>query len=112
MDRPRASEVNGIAAPAPDPTASGFAQFSSSDAVQLSQQAGEWNFEVAQLSRGTFHAESSLLGLDSVSLLHIEINQTVSQRGYGPRNMAAIFIPVRIRPPHSPMARCWNRDNA
>ena len=34
-----------------------------------------------------------MLALDGVSLLHITLNQTVRQRGFGPRNMVAIFIP-------------------
>jgi len=72
---------------------SGYAHFIATDAVELSQQTGEWNFEVSQLTKGALHAESTMLTLDGVSLLHITINQTVRQRGFGPRNMAAIFIP-------------------
>jgi AraC family ethanolamine operon transcriptional activator len=63
------------------------------DAVELSQQTGEWNFEVSQLTKGALNAESTMLALDGVSILSITLNQTVRQRGFGPRNMAAIFIP-------------------
>ena len=77
----------------------GFAHSSASDAVQLSQQTGDWNFEVSQLAKGPFNAECGALALDSVNLLHIEISRTVLQRGYGPRNMAAIFIPRPASPP-------------
>ena len=34
-----------------------------------------------------------MLALDGVNLLHMTLNQTVLQRGYGPRNMVAVFIP-------------------
>ena len=71
----------------------GYAQFTATDAVELSQQTGEWNFEVSQLTKGALTAESTMLALDGVNLLHIRLNQTVRQRGFGPRNMAAIFIP-------------------
>jgi AraC family ethanolamine operon transcriptional activator len=71
----------------------GYAKFTATDAVELSQQTGEWNFEVSQLTKGALTAESTMLALDGVSLLHITLNQTVRQRGFGPRNMAAIFIP-------------------
>ena len=74
-------------------TLPGYAQFTATDAVELSQQTGEWNFEVSQLTKGALTAESTMLALDGVSLLHIRLNQTVRQRGFGPRNMAAIFIP-------------------
>jgi len=74
-------------------TAPGFAHFTATDAVELSQQTGEWNFEVSQLTKGALNAESTMLALDGVSLLDIRLNQTVRQRGFGPRNMAAVFIP-------------------
>ena len=74
-------------------SATGFAQFTATDAVQLCQQTGEWNFEVSQLTQGALNAEGTMLALDGVNLLHMKINQTVRQRGYGPRNMAAVFIP-------------------
>ena len=75
------------------PAARGFAHFTATDAFQLSQQTGEWNFEVSQLTKGALNAESTMLTLDGVSLLSITLSQTVRQRGFGPRNMAAIFIP-------------------
>ena len=78
---------------AASPAAPGYAHFTATDAVQLSQQTGEWNFEVSQLTKGVLHAESIMLALDGVSLMNITLNQTVRQRGFGPRNMAAIFIP-------------------
>jgi AraC family ethanolamine operon transcriptional activator len=73
--------------------APGFAHLIATDAVELSQQTGEWNFEVSQLTKGALNAESTMLALDGVSILSITLNQTVRQRGFGPRNMAAIFIP-------------------
>jgi AraC family ethanolamine operon transcriptional activator len=73
--------------------APGFAHLIATDAVELSQQTGEWNFEVSQLTKGALNAESTMLALDGVSVLSITLNQTVRQRGFGPRNMAAIFIP-------------------
>lgn len=75
------------------PSAAGYARFSATDTVQLRQQTGDWDFEVSQLTTGPFTAGSTVLALDGVSLLHIAINQTVLQRGYGPPNMVAIFIP-------------------
>ena len=83
----------------PTPATIGHVYFSASDAVQLSQQAGEWNFEVSQLTRGPFNAQCNALDLENAKLLHVGINQTVTQRGYGPRNMAAIFIPCADSPP-------------
>ena len=71
----------------------GYAHCIATDAVELSQQTGEWNFEVSQLTKGALHAESIMLALDGVSLMDISLDQTVLQRGFGPRNMAALFIP-------------------
>jgi len=74
-------------------SAASYAQYVATDAVELCQQTGEWNFEVSQLTKGPLHVESNLFVLDGVSLLHISMNQTVLQRGYGPPNMVAVFIP-------------------
>lgn len=71
----------------------GYAHFVATDAVELCQRTGEWNFEVSQLTKGALRADSTLLALDGVNLLHMTLNQTVRQRGYGPRNMVAVFIP-------------------
>jgi AraC-like DNA-binding protein len=71
----------------------GYAHCIATDAVQLSQQAGEWNFEVSQLTKGPLFAESRMLALDGVNILHMTLNQTVLQRGFGPPNMVALFIP-------------------
>jgi AraC family transcriptional regulator, ethanolamine operon transcriptional activator len=92
MDRQSASKIAGndvSAAPSPI----GCAHFDATDAVQLTQQTTEWNFEVSQLTKGAFNAESTLLALDGVSLMHISLNQTVLQRGYGAPNVVALFIP-------------------
>ena len=75
------------------PSPAGYAQCVATDAVELCQQTGEWNFEVSQLTKGPLHVESNLFALDGVSLLYITINQTVLQRGYGPPNMIAVFMP-------------------
>jgi len=75
------------------PTPAGFAQFTATDAVELSQQTDEWNFEFSQLTRGVLKVEGSLLALDGVSLAHMRLNQTVLQRGYGPPSMVAVFMP-------------------
>jgi AraC family transcriptional regulator, ethanolamine operon transcriptional activator len=71
----------------------GFTHCIATDAVQLSQQTGEWNFEVSQLTKGPLRVDSAMLALDGVNLLHMTLSQTVRQRGYGPRNMVAVFIP-------------------
>jgi AraC family ethanolamine operon transcriptional activator len=84
---------------APRAVAEGFAQFTATDAIQLSQQTGEWNFEVSQLTQGALNAESTLLTLDGVSLLHMTLSQTVLQRGYGPPDMVAVFIPHEMSAP-------------
>lgn len=70
-----------------------YAHCIATDAVELCQQTGEWRFEVSQLTKGPLHADSNLFTLDGVSLLHISMNQTVLQRGYGPPDMVAVFIP-------------------
>lgn len=75
------------------PSPAGYDHCVATDTVELCQQTGEWNFEVSQLTKGPLHVESTLLALDGVNLLHMTLNQTVRQRGYGPRNMVALFIP-------------------
>jgi AraC family transcriptional regulator, ethanolamine operon transcriptional activator len=75
------------------PTPGVYAPFCATDAVQLSQQTGEWNFEVSQLTRGPFESSGTLLAFDGVSLLDITISQTVLQRGSGPRDTASLSIP-------------------
>ena len=52
-------------------SAAGYARFTATDTVQLSQQTGEWNFEVSQLTQGALKAQGAMLALDGVSLLHI-----------------------------------------
>ena len=92
--RPFMDNLSPHSDPSPASSAApGFAQFTATDAFQLSQQTGEWNFEVSQLTKGPLHVESTMLALDGVSLLYITLNQTVLQRGYGPPNMVAVFIP-------------------
>ena len=94
MERQPATKIDCNDTPscvAPPPAS--YARFSATDTVQLRQETGEWNFEVSQLTRGPFNAVGNVLALDGVSLLHLTLNQTVLQRGYGPPNMLAVFIP-------------------
>jgi len=93
MDSEPASNANARDDASAAPSPAGYAHCVATDAVELCQQTGEWNFEVSQLTKGPLHVESNLFALDGVSLLDITINQTVLQRGYGPPNMVAVFIP-------------------
>ena len=93
MDGQSVSEITGNAATSVAPASIGYARSSATDAVQLSQQTSEWNFEVSQLTRGPFSADSTLLALDGVGLLYLTLNQTTLQRGYGPPHTVAVFIP-------------------
>jgi AraC family ethanolamine operon transcriptional activator len=93
MDDQSASTITDDDTRSAAPSPAAYAPFCATDAVQLSQQTGEWNFEVSQLTRGPFDSSGTLLAFEGVSLLDITINQTVLQRGYGPPNMVALFIP-------------------
>ena len=94
MDTQPATNVarNGTSSSAA-PSPACYARFSATDTVELRQQTGDWNFEVSQLTRGAFNAGGTVLALDGVSLLYLALNQTTLQRGYGPPNMVAVFIP-------------------
>ncbi len=71
----------------------GYTPIVATDAVQLSDEVRDWNFEFTQLSSGTFSANGAALQLDGVSIARMSTDRTLLQRGYAPRGMFAVFIP-------------------
>ena len=79
--------------PAPILEPVGQTRVDATDAIQLSEQTRDWNFEFTQLTGGDFKAEGAVLDLDGVSLARVSYSQTLLHRGFAPRNMVAVFMP-------------------
>lgn len=89
----RARQIPGNPVPPSALVPTSVTQVNATDATELSQQLGEWSFELTQLKRGAFKADGVVLGLDGVSIARISMSQTLLQRGCAPRGMVAVFTP-------------------
>jgi len=69
-----------------------YSPIHSHDAVELSEQTREWNFEMSQLVPGDYLAEGGVLEIDGVSLARISFSHTTLHRGSAPRNMVALIM--------------------
>jgi hypothetical protein len=70
-----------------------YSPIHSHDAVELSEQTREWNFDMSQLVPGNYLAEGGVLEIDGVSLARISFSHTTLHRGSAPRNMVALIMP-------------------
>ena len=74
------------------PWVTGYTALSATDALQLSEQTREWNFEFQQLTRGDFSAQGGVLDLDGVSIASVKFTQTLLHRGAPPDSMVALLL--------------------
>ena len=83
----RALQIRGNPAAASVLVPASYTRIDATDATQLSQQLGEWSFELTQLKSGSFKADGGVLDLDGVSVARVSMSQTLLQRGSAPRGM-------------------------
>lgn len=62
------------------------------DAVQLTEQIGNWTFEFNQLKAGLLKAAGAVFDFAGVSVGRVVMDRTMLHRGYAPRNMFAVFV--------------------
>jgi AraC family ethanolamine operon transcriptional activator len=69
------------------------ARVHATDPGQLTEMAGDWNFNYAQLRKGDFRADGVLLQLGAVSVARALMRQTMLHKGHAPPGMMAVMIP-------------------
>jgi AraC family transcriptional regulator, ethanolamine operon transcriptional activator len=70
----------------------GYVTVTATDSIELTELLRDWHFEFAQLTPGAFSADGTVLDLGGVSAARLVTNRTLFQRGYAPRDMAAVFL--------------------
>ena len=88
----RSSNIGDATVPRTASAPVGYVTFAATDSIELTELLRDWHFEFAQLKPGSFGADGAVLDLGGVSAARLVTNRTLAQRGYAPRDMAAVFL--------------------